>query len=586
MEKKTAVTEDDRDPYSHPRVPYRGHYDRRRCDLRRGWVERFASCSLEQVGGWWDGEGEDDSRSCSALKGNIENPIGLAKIPLAAAGPLLVRGRHVNGYVLVPCATTEGALVASITRGAAALTRAGGVFTLPSEKYMNRAPCFVCRNAAESEQVWQWLVKHKENLQEQVRQYSQHTVLESMIPFRQGRTLVARFNFTTGDASGQNMVTTATWHVCKWALEQIKKDLPDVCVTDFIVESLVSGDKQSAASMLVLPRGVHVQAEAWIPESVLQSTLKVDLQAFLATYNLMQEGQVQLGALGSTINVGNLLAAVFIATGQDPASITECAHGLLIVRPATKQEIETQGMTRGDPRVGVGEGVTYSGVYASLTLPGLVIGTVGGGTQLATQKECLSMMGCYGKDGVFRLAEIIAGFALGLDLSLISAIASGQFATAHEKLGRNRPTSGLREEHLVPQLFQDIVGERGTVENWTSFSVNTGNSILSELTKRELSKRVGHFGFKVTYRTREGKSRQIPVVLKSKPTDIEVCNMVNKMAQACGLSLAIQYEKFKMNTDFRFCSRREVELCRLDNPVLRQFMPTVYHTLMDESKVS
>ena len=95
------------------------------------------------------------------------------------------------------------------------------------------------------------------------------------MPFRQGRTLVVRFNFTTGDASGQNMVTTATWHVCKWALEQIKKDLPDVCVTDFIVESSASGDKQSAASMLVLPRGVHVQAEAWIPESVLQSTLKV-----------------------------------------------------------------------------------------------------------------------------------------------------------------------------------------------------------------------------------------------------------------------------------------------------------------------
>ena len=131
-------------------------------------MERFASCSLEQVGRWWDGEGEESSRSCSGLKGNIENPIGLAKIPLAAAGPLLVRGRHVNGYVLAPCATTEGALVASLTRGAAALTRAGGVFVLASEKQMIRAPCFVCRNATESELVWQWLVKHKANLQKQV----------------------------------------------------------------------------------------------------------------------------------------------------------------------------------------------------------------------------------------------------------------------------------------------------------------------------------------------------------------------------------------------------------------------------------
>ena len=171
---------DDRDPYGHPRVPYRGHYDRRHCDLRRDWVEQFTSCSLEQVGGWWDREGEEDSRSCSRLKGNIENPIGLAKIPLAVAGPLLIRGRHANGYAVVPCATTEGALVASITRGAAALTRAGGVFTLATEKYMIRAPSFVCRNAAESEKLWQWLVTHKEGLQEQVSPFQAQFSIETM----------------------------------------------------------------------------------------------------------------------------------------------------------------------------------------------------------------------------------------------------------------------------------------------------------------------------------------------------------------------------------------------------------------------
>ena len=106
--------------------------------------------------------------------------------------------------------------------------------------------------------------------------------------------------------------------------------------------------------------------------------------------------------------------------------------------------------------------------------------------------------------------------------------------------------------------------------------------------------------------TTAGKLEKLPLVLKSKPTDVEVCNMVNKMAQACGLSLAVQYEKHKMSTDFRylvharslwwlsfwlycfnfrFCSRREVELCRLNTPVLRHFMPTVYHTLMDERQV-
>ena len=126
-------------------------------------------------------------------------------------------------------------------------------------------------------------------------QYSQHTVLEGMTPFRQGRSLVVRCNFTTGDASGQNMVTTATWHASQWALDQIKKDLPNVCVTDFIIETIMSGDKQSAASMLVLPRGVHVQAEAWIPESVLQSTLKVLIHTSLVcTYVVVREARYTL----------------------------------------------------------------------------------------------------------------------------------------------------------------------------------------------------------------------------------------------------------------------------------------------------
>ena len=118
----------------------------------------------------------------------------------------------------------------------------------------------------------------------QVRNYSQHTSLESMTPYRQGRTLLLRFNYTTGDACGQNMVTTATWNACKWALDQIKKDLPGVVVTEFFVETTASGDKQTLASTLVLPRGVHVQAEAWIPESVLQSTLKVICSLCIASH--------------------------------------------------------------------------------------------------------------------------------------------------------------------------------------------------------------------------------------------------------------------------------------------------------------
>ena len=112
-------------------------------------------------------------------------------------------------------------------------------------------------------------------LSSQVNKFSQHSWLDSMTPFFQGRSLLLKLNFTTGDACGQNMVTTATWNACKWVLDKIRKDLPDVVVTDFMIETAASGDKQTLATTLAMPRGVHVQAEAWIPESVLLSTLKV-----------------------------------------------------------------------------------------------------------------------------------------------------------------------------------------------------------------------------------------------------------------------------------------------------------------------
>ena len=159
---------DDLDPYGHPRIPLRGYYDVQRCNQRRGWAERFASCSLRYSGQWWEGEGEDDSCSCLKLKGNIENVIGLVKVPLGLVGPLLIKGSHVNGYVLCPFATTEGALVASATRGATALTRAGGVHTKVFEQIQIRSPSFQLRSMKEVDQLISWFDDNFTTLQKQV----------------------------------------------------------------------------------------------------------------------------------------------------------------------------------------------------------------------------------------------------------------------------------------------------------------------------------------------------------------------------------------------------------------------------------
>lgn len=159
---------DDRDPYGHPKIPFRGYYDLQKCNQRRQWAEQFASCSLTHTGEWWNDEGKDDSCSCLKLKGNIENPIGLAKVPVGLAGPLLLFGDHVRGYTLCPFATTEGALVASVTRGATALTRSGGVHVKIINQNQIRSPSFEFRNMQEVDVFVEWLASNSNAMQKQV----------------------------------------------------------------------------------------------------------------------------------------------------------------------------------------------------------------------------------------------------------------------------------------------------------------------------------------------------------------------------------------------------------------------------------
>lgn len=165
---KMSKLQESVDQFGHPRIPHRGYYDRRRCEDRRAWAERFAGCSLEQCGQWWLKEGSNDSCSCTKLKGNIENAIGLTKVPLAVCGPLLFNGEHVKGYCLCPLATTEGALVASVTRGATALTRSGGVYAKVLENTQIRSPYFRLRSMQEVDILAKWIASNFETAKNRV----------------------------------------------------------------------------------------------------------------------------------------------------------------------------------------------------------------------------------------------------------------------------------------------------------------------------------------------------------------------------------------------------------------------------------
>eukprot|EP00118_Oscarella_pearsei_P018421 m.188728 g.188728 ORF g.188728 m.188728 type:complete len:304 (+) comp39393_c1_seq20:87-998(+) len=183
------------DAYGHPRIPFRGHYDREKCDKRRSWAESFTGKKLGFLSDWWAEDKETDAsllpcdRALTQLRGNVENPIGLAKIPVGLVGPLLVYGKHTNGYYLCPYATTEGALVASATRGAIACNRAGGVRASASQQRVMRAPAFVTGSIQQADALADWLVQALPDLQEQVSGVSRHCRLIDLEPLLVGRTV-------------------------------------------------------------------------------------------------------------------------------------------------------------------------------------------------------------------------------------------------------------------------------------------------------------------------------------------------------------------------------------------------------------
>jgi hydroxymethylglutaryl-CoA reductase len=518
------------------------------------------------------------------LKGNVENPIGLAKIPIGVVGPILIHGHHVDGYVICPFATTEGALVASATRGAALLTRAGGVHVRTTDQVMIRAPAFFMTNAGEAELLLTWILANFNGLQEQIKLYSQHSQLLEIKPQHFGRSIVLLFKFKTSDAAGQNMVTVGTWHACKWAVETFQKENPNVKIRKFLIESLISGDKKIAFGNLTSTRGLHVIAEAWISESVIKDTLKTTVEDLLLTYQLMQHGANRIGSVGFNSNISNVLASIFTATGQDVACVGESSSVDFIIEPLSYHS-HTGPADTGSVFSSLVEHDTEKGIYACLVLPSLVIGTVGGGTALPTQMECLEMMGCYGSGKVSRFGEIIASVALGLELSTLGALANGTFALSHERLGRNAPQLGLNDSHIDDDFFVPVLKSHGKLIEWKYFDIDTGNSIISDLTKSEMKKKVGHFGYMLKYQVEESnEERFIPVVMKSKPLDTEACNMINKMAQDAGFALARLHDSHKMDNGFRNCHIREVNLAAMDDEILRNLTPKIYHTLLNTQK--
>jgi hydroxymethylglutaryl-CoA reductase (NADPH) len=345
---------------------------------------------------------------------NIENCIGTVKVPVGIAGPLRVRGLAAHGDYYVPLATTEAALVASYSRGARTITEAGGCTSVLLQEGISRAPGFAFQTILEVGEFSIWCVQQLEKFREQAAQTTRHGALVQMSLTVEGNHVYLKFEFTTGDASGQNMATIATKAICDY----IREHSP-VKPQYYFVEANLSGDKKATALSFLSVRGKKVSAEVLLPAALVEKRLHTTPQRMERYWRMSSIGGIQSGALGIHGHYANGLAALYIACGQDPACVAESAVGI------TRFEVADSG-----------------GLYASVSLPNIVVGTVGGGTGLPSQHACLDVMGLAGQGHAQELAEVAAALALAGELSITAAICADEFAGAHQRLARGRKKPG------------------------------------------------------------------------------------------------------------------------------------------------
>jgi hydroxymethylglutaryl-CoA reductase (NADPH) len=376
-------------------------YTREAAANRRQFTEEKTGAGLEHVGQY--------SFDPDATRGNIEHFIGAAQVPIGLAGPLVVNGQYAKGEFYVPLATTEGTLVASYNRGMKLFRAAGGVTTTIVDDAMQRAPVFVFSSAREAQQFAVWIDENFSEIKKRAETTTSVGKLRDIQKFPASRFLYLRFNYTTGDAAGQNMTGRATKAACDWIMS-----VYDGC-EKYQLEGGIATDKKSSWMNRLHTRGKKVIAEATVPNAALQEIMHVSSEQLFEARLRSQLGAFLAGSDNNGAHSPNGITALFIACGQDVANVAESSAALAYAD------------------------ITPNGdYYYSITIPALIVATYGGGTGLPTQKECLELLGCYGRGQVNKFAEIVAATVLCGELSLGSAVVADQWVSSHEELGRNR----------------------------------------------------------------------------------------------------------------------------------------------------
>lgn len=388
----------------HEQMPTREMFSAEFQQDRLDFLKRITGAELATL------SGKSKFEDVSTLEGNIENYIGMSQVPTGVIGPLRVVGTSAHGDFFVPLATSEGALIASYQRGAKATFLAGGIRSVCLTENVSRAPLFRFNDIADLGTFVVWALGQEAKMHEIVAATSRFAKLEDISSNIEGNQLIITFGYFTGDASGQNMVTICTDAICKWLIENAP-----IQPKTWYIEGNFSGDKKATAISFIHVRGKKVSAEIEMSYDIVNQVLKTTPAKMAEYWQASTVGAIQTGSIGAQGHYANGLAALFIATGQDAACVSEASVGI------TRMEVTEDG-----------------GLYAAVTLPNLIVGTVGGGTGLPTQRECLEMMDCYGADKARKFAEICAAVVLSGELSIAAALSVGHFTSAHQKLGRKK----------------------------------------------------------------------------------------------------------------------------------------------------
>ncbi|ELZ33539.1 3-hydroxy-3-methylglutaryl-CoA reductase [Halogeometricum pallidum JCM 14848] len=370
---------------------------------RRLLVEEWSGAPLDSVGDY--GFAAEDADA------NIENMVGAVQVPMGVAGPVTVRGGSLDGERYLPLATTEGALLASVNRGCSVLDDAGGANARVLKSGMTRAPVFRVADVIEAEALVEWVRENRETLREAAEETTSHGELSEVTPYVVGSSVYLRFRYDTKDAMGMNMATIATRAAC-----DVVEDETDASLV--ALSGNLCSDKKPAAINAIEGRGRSVTADVTVPREVVEERLHTTPEA-VAELNTRKNlvGSAKAASLGFNAHVANVVAAMFLATGQDAAQVVEGANAI------TTAEVRDGGL------------------YVSVSLASLEVGTVGGGTKLPTQAEGLDVLGVRGGgdpagSNADALAEAIAVGSLAGELSLLSALASRHLSSAHAELGR------------------------------------------------------------------------------------------------------------------------------------------------------